>query len=311
MKKLISIIYLVVVLLLIWAVLLYLRNFVLNTLNDDPVTTVQKQSKENNKPQRIVSLAPNITEILYELGLGDKVIAVSNDCDYPPEAESKQKVGSFWQPSVETVIACKPDLVITLWFTQQNSVARTLERLDYKVLTLKLESLDELRTAIEKIGKAAGRIEKAKELNKKIQTQLSQIQEQNKSKDRPKVLWVVQPDPLRVAGTKTFITELLNLAGADNAIPNVDIQYPSISKEQMLSCQADIIIQAAMTKHNINKQQKQAEEFWSKYPYLPAVKNNRIYVINPDMILRLGPRTPQGLMQVSDIIHKSDSETGL
>ena len=102
---------------------------------------VTEVSTNQGKPERIVSLSPNITEILFALGLGDQIVAVSNNCDYPPQTQKLQKVGSFFKPSVESIVACNPDLVITLWFSQQQGVANTLERLDYTVLTFRLEEM--------------------------------------------------------------------------------------------------------------------------------------------------------------------------
>jgi len=268
------------------------------------IHTTSPEVNSQSEPQRIVSLAPNITEILFELGLADKVIAVSNDCDWPPEALGKEKIGSFWQPSVEAVISCKPDLVITLWFQQQSNVADSLKRLGYKVLTLRLEKLDELAPAIEKIGAATGRSEEAERLLGDINAQIERVKQKYDNQTRPRVLWVVQPEPLRVAGSNTFITELLELAGAQNAISLTSIQYPGLSTEELLTCRADVIIQAAMNKDTIEQQRREAVEFWSKYKNLPAVRNNRIYVVDPDTILRLGPRIGLGLEQIGRIIHE-------
>ena len=103
-----------------------------------------------DKPARIVSLAPNLTEILFALGLDEKIVAVSSNSDYPPQAANKSKVGTFWQPNTEAIIASRPDLVITLWFEQQKAVADSLNRLRFKVLTLKIEKIEELLTAIQK-----------------------------------------------------------------------------------------------------------------------------------------------------------------
>jgi iron complex transport system substrate-binding protein len=256
------------------------------------------------QPQRIVSLAPNITEILFELGVGERIVAVSNDCDWPAEALDKKKVGSFWQPNLEAVIAYKPDLVITLWFEQQNNVAESLKRLGYRVLTLRLEKIEELRPAIEKVGEYTGRDNEAEQLISNINGQLEQAKQKFNTSNRPRVLWVVQPEPLRVAGGDTFISELLELAGAQNAITSTSIQYPGLSTEELLTCRVDIIIQAAMNKETIEQQKQKAMEFWSKYPNLPAVKNNRIYVVDPDTVLRLGPRIGQGLEQIGQIIHQ-------
>jgi len=119
-----------------------------------------------SRPVRIVSLAPNITEILFALGLGDRIVAVSSGSDYPPEADAKQKVGTFWQPNIEDIIASKPDLVVTLWFEQQKAAADTLNRLGYQVLSLKAEKVEELLTAIQKISAATSCRQRADEMSK-------------------------------------------------------------------------------------------------------------------------------------------------
>ncbi|MHC4417752.1 MAG: helical backbone metal receptor, partial [Planctomycetota bacterium] len=105
--------------------------------------------RSGNSPARIVSLAPNLTEILFALELDEKIVGVSNNSDYPAAAANKKKVGSFWQPNIETIIAAKPDLVVTLQTRteQQKSVSDSLRRLGFKVLTLKIEKIEELFTA--------------------------------------------------------------------------------------------------------------------------------------------------------------------
>ena len=262
-----------------------------------------------SKPSRIVSLAPNLTEILFALGLDEKIVAVSSDSDYPPEAANKKKIGTFWQPNTEAIIASKPDLVITLWSEQQRAVADSLNRLGYKVLTLNIEKIEELFAAIRKIGNATDRKQTAEELVKNIRNQLNDLQSNLNSTNKVKVLWVVQPEPLRVAGRNTFINELLELAGGENVVGTTIAQYPQIGSEELLACGAEVIIQAAMSGGNIPQQQKAAKAFWGRYPNLPAVKNNRINVVNPDIILRLGPRLPQGLKTIADCLYPAVSAT--
>ena len=256
-----------------------------------------------NKPTRIVSLAPNLTEILFALGLDEEIAAVSSGSDYPPEAAKKSKVGTFWQPNTEAIIASKPDLVITLWFEQQKSVADSLNRLGYEVLTLKIEKIEELLTAIQKIGTAAGCRQRSDELAENISTQLDDLKSKLSSTTNVKVLWVVQVEPLRVAGRNTFINELIELAGGENAIGPTISQYPQIGTEELLVCGAQAIIQSAMGKSNISEQQQAAEKFWGRWSSLPAVKNNRIYVVEPDTTLRLGPRLSQGIEIVARCLH--------
>jgi len=252
---------------------------------------------------RIASLAPNLTEILFALGLGEKIVAVSSNSDHPPEAGEKKKVGTFWQPNIEAVIAARPDLVITLGFEQQNSVADSLNRLGYKVLTLKIEKIEELFTAIEKIGAATDCRWRADQLVKNIRNRINNLQMKLGSTNKVKVLWVVQADPLHVAGRNSFINELIELVGGENAIGPTVSQYPQIGAEELITCGVEIIIQSAMGTSNISEQQRAAEAFWSKWANLPAVKNNRIYVVDSDPVLRLGPRLPQGAEMIARCLH--------
>lgn len=260
-------------------------------------------TESENKPTRIVSLAPNLTEILFALGLGERVVAVSSDSDYPPEVVDKNKMGTFWAPDIEAIIASKPDLVITLCFEQQQSVAESLKRLGYKVLILKIEKIEELFRAIEKIGVAADCEQRADQLVKEISDRLVDLQQELASATEVKVLWVVQTEPLRVAGRNTFINELIEIAGGENAVGPTIAQYPEIGTEELLGFGVEIIIQSAMNAANIPAQQKAAEMFWARWSSLPAVKNNRIYVIEPDTTLRLGPRLPQGAEMVARCLH--------
>jgi iron complex transport system substrate-binding protein len=273
-----------------------------------PLISTQKsweKTARTGKPQRIVSLAPNITEILFALGLDKEIVAVSSDSDYPAGAANKKKVGTFWQPNTEAIIASKPDLVLTLQMRteQQKPTADSLKRLGYQVLTLKIEKIEELLTAIQKIGVAADCTNRAEDLVKEVSNQLNNLQTEFSSGGKVKVLWVVQTDPLRVAGRNTFINNLLELAGGQNAVGPTIQQYPPIGTEELLACGVEIIIQSAMGATDTSKQQKTAEKFWGKFAALPAVKNNRIYVVQPDTVLRLGPRLPQGIILITDCLY--------
>ena len=252
---------------------------------------------------RIVSLAPNITEILFELGLGEKIVAVSSDSNYPEEATARQKVGTFWQPNIESVIAAKPDLVIALWFEQHKAVAESLKRLGYQVLSLKIEKIEELSTAIQEIGAVTGCQQRANELVEKMINRLNELQLTLGSINKARVLWIVQVEPLRVAGRNTFVNELIEMAGGENAIGTTIQQYPLIGTEELITCGAEVIIQSAMGTSSISEQQQAAKVFWGKQPYLTAVKNDRINVVDSDKVLRLGPRLPHGVEMIARCLH--------
>lgn len=269
--------------------------------------------KKDTKPEiigdrqvRIVSLAPNVTEILFALGFDEEIVAVSNNSDYPAQAAEKKKVGTFWQPNTEQIIASRPSLIITLWFEQQRAVAQVLERLGYEVLVLRLETIAEFFEAIEKTGEKTGRKDRAENLVKKIKNGFAEMQSKYSSAEKIKVLWVVQTEPLRLAGRNTFVNELIELVGGENAIGSTIQQYPSVSTEELLTCGAEVIIHSAMDKNNIEKERIAAKKFWSKWQNIPAVKNNRVYIVEDDTILRLGPRLLEGVELIARCLHPND-----
>ncbi len=244
---------------------------------------------------RIVSMAPNLTEILFALGLDEKIVAVSNDSDYPPETADRSKVGTFWQPNIEAVIAAKPDLVITLGFSQQRNLAQRLKRIGYNSLALNIEEVSELFEAIQRIGAATGRRDKAKELVDNIRKKLHNLSALVGT-NRVKVLWIVQREPLRVAGCDTFVNEMIKMAGGENALGPTVYKYPPIGAEEVIAGRADIIIEPAMEPAG---QQDKALQYWSKFKNVPAVRDRRVYVIDGDTVSRLGPRLYEGVETIA------------
>ena len=252
-----------------------------------------------SRPERIVSMAPNLTEILFALGLNDKIVGVAIGSDYPPAALNKPKMGSFWQPSIEAVIAAKPDVVITLGFRQQRDLARRLKRIGYNGLTVNIEKVSELFEAIGKIGKATGRGTQANELVRGIRDKLDNLSALLGAEKKITVLWVVQREPLRVAGRNTFVNEMIELAGGENAIGQTIHKYPPIGAEQVYACGADVIIEPAVIEADPAGQQAGAVKYWSRFKNVPAVKNNRVYVIDGDIVSRLGPRLYEGVETIA------------
>ncbi len=268
-------------------------------------------AKVFKEPSRIASLAPNITEILFGLGLDESIVAVSSDSDHPAGAGNKPKLGTFWQPNMEAVIAAKPDLVIALWFEQQKRLAKRLGELGYEAIVLKITNTDELFAAIERIGEVTGRELEAKILSEGLRKKLTEIEISSASREKVKVLWVVQTEPLRVAGRDTFINELIEICGGENAIGPTIQPYPPIGSEQVIGCGAKVIIQPAMGEVNIAEQQERAEKFWSKWPNLPAVKNNCIYVVEADTVCRLGPRLDEAVRIINECLHPENVKAGV
>jgi ABC-type hemin transport system substrate-binding protein len=158
---------------------------------------------------RIISTAPNITEILFALGLEEKITAVTSDSIYPPAAAKKTKIGNFWQPDIEAIIAASPNLVVTLGFPlypQQQNLADRLRRIGYTCLTVfNTEQIGDLFDAIKKIGLVTQTQDKTNILTAEIQNEIERIVLLTKETEKVRVLYVVQREPLRVAGTDTLL----------------------------------------------------------------------------------------------------------
>jgi len=250
-------------------------------------------------PARIVSAAPNLTEILFALGLDEQIVGVTQGSNYPPAAARKPSVGTFWQPNIETIIAARPDLVALLTFPQQQSLADRLRRLDITCLTLEIWTVEDLFDAIAVLGEATGRKENAHRLVADIKRRVKQLQTRLAGQERTKVLWVVQREPLRVAGRDTFVNELIELAGGENAIGPTLHKYPPIGGEQVLACGAEVIIEPAMMPGRMDSQRAQALAYWKRFANVPAVIDGRIHVIDGDVVSRLGPRLCEAIETIA------------
>ncbi|MBN1360547.1 MAG: ABC transporter substrate-binding protein [Sedimentisphaerales bacterium] len=260
---------------------------------------VRAHTPQTAPPTRIVSMGPNLTEILYALGLGPEIVGVTVDSDYPPDVAQKPKVGSFWQPNLEAIIATRPDLVVTLGFAQHRTLADRLRRMSYACLTLDIETIDGLFQGILAAGAATGTEGRAQEIVAEMRAQIAALQGSITSGTRAKVLWVVQREPLRVAGRDTFPNELIELAGGRNAIGPTLHKYPPIGAEQVLASGIDVIIEPTMVPGDEESQRAQALQYWSRWPNVPAVVNGRIYIVDGDLVSRLGPRLCEGIETVA------------
>ncbi len=265
--------------------------------------SIHQQAQDKNitplsmQADRIVSLAPNLTEILFALGLEKEIVRVTLFSDYPPAALKKPKVGTFWQPNIEAIIAAKPNLIVTLAFEQQKNLAERLKRINYNCVTVNIEKVNDLFEAIETIGTATGKQSEANELIINIREKLDKLSALVGTERKVRVLWVVQREPLRVAGQNTFINEMIELAGGENAISSTLHKYPPIGAEQVIACGADVIIEPSMQQDDLL-----AQQYWSRFENIPAVANKRIYTINGDIVSRLSPRLYDGIEIIAECL---------
>lgn len=254
----------------------------------------QARNPSSNYPQRIISLAPSITETLYALGLGDKIVGVTRYCIYPPEANEKPKLGGYYDPSLESIISLEPDLVILL--AEHKRVKETMENLGVKTLQIEHRYIDEIINSIEVIGKVCGAEENAGELIDDTRTRLEKIRAVTRNKAPKKVMITVGRNmgsgsltDIYIVGRNNYYDELINLAGGTNAYQG-NISFPAVSAEGMLQMDPDIIIDLVYDLYEKNWDEEKIKKEWDVIPNLRAVRENGIHVLGGNHVVVPGPR---------------------
>lgn len=244
---------------------------------------------------RIVSLAPNVTEILFALDLADCIVGVTNCCDWPAEAKSIECVGGFGAPNIEKLLALHPDLVIAAGF-ERGDTAEMISKSGIEVLDLWIYSFKELFEAVRKIGKATGKLQEAEEMIVSIQAELKVVSERFERiepSQRPKVFVEMWYNPLTTAGRKSFIDEIITWAGGVNVARNINQHYPHVNPEKVIEWNPDVIVLCYMEQEGPTAARLADRIGWAE---ISAVKQGRIIDnIPPDLILRPGPRLLEGV----------------
>lgn len=235
--------------------------------------------------QRVVSLAPSITETVYALGAEAKLVGVTTYCDYPPEAREKEKVGDFFMPDLEKMIALKPDVVFLI-ATGQSQTLMKLEGLGLKTFVLDPESSEQTLQSFRLIGKVLGLENNADLLCQEVQTTLGKVRDKAWGQpNRPLVYLEIDSSPLITCGGKSFVGELVRIAGGRNLFEDLPQPYGMISAEKVVAGMPEIII---IAHPNAKAQDVKDRLGWGA---IPAVKAGRVYDdLNPDVLTRPGPR---------------------
>jgi iron complex transport system substrate-binding protein len=253
-------------------------------------------------PQRIVSLAPSITEILFAVGAGDRVVGVSTYCDYPPEATRIDRIGTFLQPDVERIIAKRPDLVIGVPSPGNRGSVQRLEELGLRVLIVDPERIADILAAIRTIADAVGTAAQGEAVVARIERDMDAVTGRLAGAPRPRVLMLVGRSPFIAAGTGTYQDELIRLARGDNLTANAGNPWPSLTLEYIVAQAPAVIIDASMGSEEAADRDA-ALGFWREYPTIPAVRDQRIYGYRAYELLHPGPRVAATLEKVARFIH--------
>jgi len=249
----------------------------------------------NGTPQRIISLAPSNTEILFALGLGDEVVAVTMYCDYPAEALDKEKVGDYYGPDIEKIIALQPDLILATDFHRFDLIP-ALEQQGFAVFAVAPQTLDDVLESIQKIGEITGREAEASQLVNGMRSKIEEIEEQTKElEQKPSVLYMTWHDPMWTVGRNTWIDELINMAGGMNIFSENFEGGAMVQIEWVVLLDPEIIITSEWSYDwALN-----ATELASTN----ASQTGRIYTFDDDLAQRPGPRLIQGLDWFAYLIH--------
>jgi iron complex transport system substrate-binding protein len=266
----------------------------------------REANSSHDYPARIVCMAPSITEIVFALGLGDRVVGVSDFCDYPPEAQERTKIGGVVNPNMEAIVALDPDLVLALPNVTHESLFRSLRLLGINVVTVRNDTLDDLFSTIAKIGEVTSRQREADGMGDRLQAKFSTLRERLADRPRRKVMFIVGVDPLFVAGRGTFIDELIEIAGGDNIAGDSLSKYPQLGIEKVVSMGPEVILYTSLNFELTPDQEAMAKELWSAYPSIPAVENGRIHGLVADYVTLPGPRLDIGAEEMARAIHPEE-----
>jgi iron complex transport system substrate-binding protein len=263
-------------------------------------------------PERIVSLAPNVTETLFALGLGDRVVGVTKFCDYPKEAGERPSVGSFANPDLESILARKPDLVIGVISGGKKEVADRLGGIDVPYGFVRMYSVEDTFRGIGQIGRWAGAEAKADSLVEAMKSRMTEVTERWSQSSSPEVLLVYGRKPLVAAGPGTFGHQLLERAGGRNALAEAETRFPRLDIEKVVELDPDLIVDMSMGPGSDNAMGpgSEVQTYWDEQTAIPAVKRNDVVLVADPAVLRPGPRLPEALSIIARSIYEGGADDG-
>jgi len=251
--------------------------------------------------RRIVSLAPNLTEILFALDLGDRVVGVTDYCDYPPAAARKPRVGGYVNPNLEAILALDPDLALATPNIGNREGVLKLQALGVDFLVVETPTLTALADAIRQVAARAGEPERGVALAAKLEAEIAARRERFAAFPATRALLVFSHEPLIAAGPGTLFDEMLRAAGGTNLAAGMG-PYPHLSLEQVVTLAPEAIVDTAMTATGPSD-----AKFWQRLATVPAVRDGRVCAPAADPILRPGPRVVEGIRLLADCLHPDAS----
>jgi len=252
--------------------------------------------------QRVISLAPSVTEIVYALGAGDRLVGVSAHCDSPPQVTAVARVGTFVTPNIEAIVARRPDLVIAVPSPGNQNPVEALQRLGLRVLVVNPSTVAEIADTILVIAGALGADAAGRVVVDGMHARMAAVEARVAGAPRPRVLLVVGRTPLIAVGARTVQDELIRMAGGTNVAAGAGASWPRLSVEAMVVAAPEVIIDTTMGSESAGDAES-VLRFWGGFPSLPAVRTGRVHRYAADPLLRPGPRIPDALESLARFLH--------
>lgn len=244
-------------------------------------------------PQRIVSLAPSITENLFALGVGERIVGVTSWCDYPEEARSRTIIGDAMNLNVELLLSLEPDLVVGD-STLVHSHLERLEELGISTFVVGPRTVSEVQESLIDLGEAVGAKEKGEELASSMELRLAELTGNVRRSEKIRVFMEVWNEPLMTAGPGSFMDELIVLAGGENIAGDAPTPWPVFSEELVIERDPEVVI---LTSFNL--EEALGRPAWQ---VTTAMKNGDVYEVNPDLYSRTTPRLLDALAELIEIL---------
>ncbi len=253
-------------------------------------------------PQRIVALAPSLTEILYALGLGERVVGVTAFSDYPPQASHKPKVGSYARVNVEQVLSLNPDLVLATKDGNKPRTVRLLERAGIPIFVVNPRNVRQALETISSVAAICGAAEAGRRLEAGLRKRMEAVQHTIQGLALPLVFLQINIQPIMSVNRNTFHHDVIRLAGGKNMTADAVMTYPRIGIEEVIRRKPEVIIISSMERGG---RFLQARTEWLKWPAVPAARHGRVYLMDSDLLDRPSPRLIQGLEIMARLLHPS------
>jgi iron complex transport system substrate-binding protein len=267
-----------------------------NTANSrEVVDDLGRKVKLPAKIERAVSLAPNLTENIFAIGAGDKLIGVTTYCNFPAETSKIQKVGDTLNPNIETIIALKPDVVFVSTASQLEAFISQFDKQNISVFVTNPTNIEGIYQSVLQLGGVLGENEKAKILVGSLKKRAEDVEARTISAKQIKVFVQISKEPLFTVGKTSFITDLIGRAGGISVTQDVNEAYPKFSKETALALQPEAII---LSDSDDNREPNDI------FKNSPAMKNGKVFKINADLLSRPGPRTFDALEQIAEKLNQ-------